>query len=423
MVERPRARPGAGLFAGRGRGRAGSQAGPAGSRAGGAVRRVRVLAPRDAGRLAAGGAGPRGRSSVAAMATCPLAGLARSAGPLRGQGDGHPARVLRPDAGGKAPTAARGAPVRDLVRRAPLRLDLRDAGARDGAARLHPQPQPRVRWRRAGGVRAGRFAALGLGAAGARQRPAAHGAGRRRGRRALRRPAVRRARDAAGGFRRRCSSAGRSAADRARRRRQPHACVPCAESAPGAGDDRRRDLGAHARRRDAALHRRRGRRAGRRAPSLPAARAGGVRGGLRLPHTIVDLPRPAGAADPRRGRPPAGAAARLARAAGSAARGDAPGRRARASPTSIPRDWLALVRGARDRPRRRPGRSGRELPDARSDQLGPGAAAAGAGRVSVRAPQRRGAPVPPRRRGGPAVRSAARAGAGRPGAAGSSRAS
>ena len=186
-------------LAGRRRGRARSQAGPAGGRAGGAVRRVRVLPPRDAGGLAGGGARSRGRSGAAALAARALAGPARSARPVHRQGDGDAARVLRPDAGREAPAAARGAPVRDLVRRPPLRLDLRDAGARDRAARLHPQPRPRGGGRGAGGVRSGRFAAGCLGAPGARQRPAAHAAGRRRGRRALRRPAVGRARAAAGG--------------------------------------------------------------------------------------------------------------------------------------------------------------------------------------------------------------------------------
>ena len=390
-----------------------SQAGPAGGRAGGAVRRVRVLPPRDAGGLAAGGSRSRGRSGAAALATRALAGAARSARPVRRQGDGDPARVLRPDARREAAAAARGAPVRDLVRRPPLRLDLRDAGARDRAARLHPQPRPPGRRRGACGVRSGPLAARTTGRArGATTSscsaawPAARSTRASSPRRRARaRPGWRRFRAAV--LERRPVSPRRArAAD------DSLTVVPAADPRRELETIARGDLVAAARRRDADLRRLRGHRAGRQRAGLPAARAGGVRGGVAPAAHHRRSPPPRRAADPRRGRAPAGAAARLSGTAGSAARGDAPRRRA-PLPRGRSRGLAGALRGAGDRPRRRPRRSGRELPDARSDQLGAGAAAAGAGRVSVGAAQRRGAPVRPRRRGGAAVRSAAGAGAGR----------
>src|SRR3954471_10658907 len=155
MVEWSRARLGARLFASHRRGRARSQAGPAGGRAGGAVRRIRVLPPRNARCVAAGGGRSRGRFDVAhvadlaraaGLAAGGLARPARSARSVRDQWDGDLARVLRPDARRKAPAAWRGAPLRDLVRRPPLWLDLREARWRDRAARVHAQPPRRDDW-------------------------------------------------------------------------------------------------------------------------------------------------------------------------------------------------------------------------------------------------------------------------------------
>ena len=142
----------------------------------------------------------------------------------------------------------------------------------------------------------------------------------------------------------------------------------------------------------------------------------------RLPHTIVDLPRPA----ERRILDVVGLLLELP--LGSLGRPDLlrvamhPAV-ARRFPEVDPEDWLALcealeiVRGA-DR-----ADQAASYLDARSDQLGAGAAAAGAGRVSVGAAERRGAPVRPRRRGGAAVRSAARSSSRPPARWGSSRAS
>ena len=83
------------------------------------------------------------------------------------------------------------------------------------------------------------------------------------------------------------------------------------------------------------------------APRLPAARAGGVRGGVAPAAHDRRSPPPRRAADPRGGRAPAGAAARLAGAAGSAARWRCTPRSRAASPTSIPRTGWRSARSWR----------------------------------------------------------------------------
>ena len=152
---------------------AGSAARAAGGAAGRAVRRVRVLAARHAGGVAARAASSSGWNE-------PLQRWQRALwlalfGPRRADCPARDSATL-PEFFARTPPAdaARARPrarVRHLVRRAPLSIDLRVAGARDAAVRLHAEPVPRAvggpaaacAARRPGGARSSRQLALALG--------------------------------------------------------------------------------------------------------------------------------------------------------------------------------------------------------------------------------------------------------------------
>ena len=305
--------------------------------------------------------------------------------------------------------------VRHLVRRAPLSIDLRVAGARDAGLHLHAEPVPRAvggpstrapraaqatcgvapagararRRRGAGGFgrRRRESAARALGTAGARQHPALQRPVRLQFPRTLRGPRGRHGgadaarHPAAGGSGPRAApprtGTARRQPDDGRRPRSP----------PGAGSGRRGDLVAAAARPDAALRRLRGRRSARVRRDVPAARPRGVHVRVRAAAHRARSPVARRGPRHRGGGAAAGASARRAGAAGSAAAGDAPDGGAslsRGRPAAFP----GAVRGAGHRPGRRRRRARRQLCRRGSRQLGPGSAAARAGRVPVGRAQR-----------------------------------
>ena len=81
---------------------------------------------------------------AAALAARAVAVAVRSRGPTGRRRQRDAARVLRAHATGGAARPRPRARVRHLVRRAPLPIDLRVAGARDAGLRLHAEPVPRA---------------------------------------------------------------------------------------------------------------------------------------------------------------------------------------------------------------------------------------------------------------------------------------
>ena len=395
--------------------------------------------PGDAGRLAEAAALIAGVGrAAAALAARAVAGAVRARGALFAprRGATLPDFFARTPRRRRCASPALGARVRDLVRRAPVSIDLRVAGARDVAVRLHAEPVPR---------------AMGGSAAGAAQAPgrARPAAARRRAARAARRAATaataaararagdenpllalwgrpgrdsirlynelsdcdfhERFEDPAAGMARPTllATLQREVLDRAPRGREARAArrqpgdVRRARSAARAGDRRRRDLVA-------ACGATRTLRFDDFAVVVPAASAATYlplarevfASASELPHTVLDLPSPA------EGHLLEAIELLLALPAGplgpprSAAAGDAPDGRAPVSRRRSRRRSWRCARSSASCAAPTGARSRRQLPDRGSGELGPGAAAAGAGGVPFGAAQRRGAAVLARRRGG-----------------------
>ena len=137
---------------GRGPQRPRSAARPAGRPARRAVRRIRVFAAGDAGRLEEGRPDRGVGRAAAALAARAVAGVVRARGVAVGPRHRHPARLLRAHAAHVAARGGTGSRVRNLVRRPAVSFDLRVARERDVAVRLHAESLPRAVGGRAAGA-------------------------------------------------------------------------------------------------------------------------------------------------------------------------------------------------------------------------------------------------------------------------------